>query len=553
VTPNRTGTRLLIGAYSNGIDSPYITSAGGTIIVDHLPCGGYFNGDTAFDPGTEDFFVANGGNVCVFTQKGEMVGTFGGGTLGGAQGIAVNATSGAVYVEDNNRIAVFVPRVVPDVTTGPATEIDHTSATLNGQVAPDPEGGGEVESCHFDIGTDTSYGTEVPCIETTPYGGPTQVTADVSGLSMETTYHYRLVAANSVDSTAGQDMTFTPRAVLGLSTDDASDITPVSATLNGAFDPNNEETHYYFEWGPDSSYGNSTPLTLGWSTGDPAGPTAAAAQIGGLSSFTKYHYRVVAENGVGTSYGEDHTLTTAPPAPPEITESAASEVDNDSATISAAVNPGYGTTYYSFEYGTDTSYGTEVPGTETLGPDDAEDHPIATALTGLQPGTTYHFRVVATNFGGTSHGPDVTFTTLDAPTIGLEGSENVTQTSATLTADINPGRSATSFHFEYGPTAEYGSSTRESATIGSDGISHSVLVQLSGLQPGTTYHFRAVAKNGIGARAGDDHIFTTAPAPTTERPAPKKCRAAYFRRHGHCVKKHRKRRHHRGHGHGGNR
>src|SRR6478672_6741365 len=194
VTPNATGTRLLVGGYSNGVDSPYITSAGGTVIVDHLPCGGYFNGDTAFDPGTENFFVANGGNICVFTQKGEMVGTpFGGGTLGGAQGIAVNAATGSVYVEDGNRIAVFVPRVVPDVTTGPATGIGHTVATLTGQVAPDPEGGGDVSSCHFDIGTDTSYGTQVPCEQTTPYSASTPVTADVSGLSMETTYHYRLV------------------------------------------------------------------------------------------------------------------------------------------------------------------------------------------------------------------------------------------------------------------------------------------------------------------------------------------------------------------------
>jgi phosphodiesterase/alkaline phosphatase D-like protein len=478
-----------------------------------------------------------------------MVGTpFGGGTLGGAQGIAVNATTGSVYVEDGNRIAVFVPRVVPDVTTGPATGIGHTGATLTGQVAPDPEGGGDVSSCHFDIGTDTSYGTEVPCEQTTPYSASTPVTADVSGLNMETTYHYRLVAANSVDSNAGQDMTFTPRAVLGLSTDDASEITSVSASLNGSFDPNNEETHYYFEWGPDSSYGNSTPLTLGWSTGDPPGPTSAAAVIEGLSAFTKYHYRIVAENGTGTSYGEDHTLTTAPPAPPMITESAASEVDNDSATISALLNPGYGTTYYSFEYGTGAFYDSEVPGTEAFGPDDAEDHPIATALTGLQPGTTYHFRVVATNFGGTVHGPDVSFTTLDVPTIGIEGSENVKQTSATLTAAINPGRSATSFHFEFGPTTEYGSSTRESPTIGSDGLSHGVVVQLSGLRPGTTYHFRAVAKNGIGVSAGEDRLFTTAPAASSERPAPKKCRAGYVRRNGHCMKRHRKRRHHRKHG-----
>lgn len=552
VTANANGTRLLVGGYGSGgnSDTPYIVSSSGSTLVDHLPCGGYFNGDTTFDPASGHFFVGNGGNVCVFTQKGQMVGNpFGSGHLTGSEGIAVNETTGDVYVLDawTPAVMVFIPRVVPDVTTGDVTNLDHTSATLTGQVAPDPAGGGDVTDCHFEIGTDTSYGTNVPCVPATPYSSAQAVTADVSGLSMETTYHYRLVAANSIDSNAGADRTFTPHAVLGLSTDPPTNLTPVSATLNGSFDPNADATNYYFEWGPDTSYGNTTPVSAcGSAISCDPGVKSVSADIGGLSAYTKYHYRIVAVNSLGTSRGEDQTLVTAPPEPPTIHGTTASEVTDSSARISSIVNPGFGETEYSFEYGTDSSFGLEVPGGESLEPDNT-DHPITTALSDLRPGTTYHFRVVATNFGGTAHGPNLTFTTLSVPTIGTEGASGITQTSATLTALVNPNNSQTTFHFEYGPTTAYGSATRESAPIGSDGSSRGVAAQLSGLAPDTTYHFRLVARNEVGSTTDMDHVFRTASTPPRSAASPTKCRTGFAMRNGRCVKRHNRKRRHRRH------
>src|SRR5262245_41822010 len=137
ITANGAGTRLLAGGYGNGNgESPYIVSAGGTIIVDHLPCGGYFNGATAFDRATENFLVSNGGEVCEFTQKGVLLSRFGGGIISGAEGIDANTSTGNVYVGDqgSNKVHVFIPRVVPDVTTGDVTDLGHTGATLTGQV-----------------------------------------------------------------------------------------------------------------------------------------------------------------------------------------------------------------------------------------------------------------------------------------------------------------------------------------------------------------------------------------------------------------------------------
>lgn len=540
IASNAIGSRLLVGGLTEGSDTPQIYSAGGLVVVAHLPCGGYFNGATTFDMASDNFFVGNGGEICEFTQKGVQVSRFGSGHQSGIGGLAVNETTGDVYVADfnQNNVSVYIPRIVPDVTTGDVDDLGRTTATLTGQVAPDPAGGGDVSDCHFELGTDTSYGTNVPCEQVTPYSASKAVTADLTGLSMETTYHYRLVASNSIDANPGADKTFTPHAVLGLRTDAPSAVTPTTATLNGSFDADDDGTHYYFEWGTDTSYGNTTAVPPGIDVGSTPGMKQRSAGISGLSSYTRYHYRIVAANSLGTSYGEDETLLTDAPDPPTIGATGVSDVGRSGATIHTVVNPDFGITHYTIEYGTNGIYGTEIPSAVPLDPDDT-DHPIATNLSGLQPGTTYHFRVVAENFGGTTLGPDIAFTTLDTPGIASDEASAVTKTTANLSALINPKLSATTFHIEYGPTGAYGSATRESGSIGADDQSHPVSVPLSGLAPGTAYHFRIVASNGVGTTAGPDRVFNTDPtqsAPITSAPKPK-CKPRFVRRKGRCVKR----------------
>ena len=185
-----------------------------------------------------------------------------------------------------------------------------------------------------------------------------------------------------------------------------------------------------------------------------------------------------------------------------------------------------------------------MPGSSRLDPDNT-DHPLATELSGLQPGRTYRFRVVATNFGGTSHSPEMTFTTLDVPAIGSGAASEVTETTATLSALVAQV-SATTYRFDYGTSAQYGSATRGSAPLAPDGILHPVSAQLSGLTPGTTYHFRVVASNGVGTNTDLDRVFTTAPLRATAPAQEPKCKRSFVKRKGRCVKRHhRKRKHHR--------
>ena len=93
-----------------------------------------------------------------------------------------------------------------------------------------------------------------------------------------------------------------------------------------------------------------------------------------------------------------------------VTTTAASSVTSTSATLNGTVNPNGASTTVTFEYGTTTSYGSTITATQSplTG---TTSQSVSASITGLTPGTIYHFRAKATNSVGTSYGTDVTFTT----------------------------------------------------------------------------------------------------------------------------------------------
>lgn len=94
----------------------------------------------------------------------------------------------------------------PGATTAPATAVHHYSAVLNGHLDPEGE---TVTDCHFDWGTDTSYGNSAPCAQGNSFSAPTDVSASIGFLTPGQPYHFRL---NITTSTSGQltgaDQTF---------------------------------------------------------------------------------------------------------------------------------------------------------------------------------------------------------------------------------------------------------------------------------------------------------------------------------------------------------
>jgi plastocyanin len=192
----------------------------------------------------------------------------------------------------------------PVAITNPATLIASFSANLNGSVNPH----GLTTSVYFQYGTTNSYGlTSAPQSRT----GNTalNISAHISGLTASTTYHFRIVTANSAGTRYGSDTIFTTLPPMGfpiVTTRPATNVAASSATLNGLLDPHGLSTSIYFQYGTTTSYGRTAAVQS--QTGNTF--RNIAANIGGLASNTTYHFRIVATNSVGTRYGSDRTFTT---------------------------------------------------------------------------------------------------------------------------------------------------------------------------------------------------------------------------------------------------
>ncbi len=345
---------------------------------------------------------------------GSPIEEFGSGSIPGSLGMAVNDTTGTLYASEYaaERVAVFKSGLLlPDVSTG-AGKVKRLSATLAGIVNPDGE---EVTSCQFEYGTSTSYGQTAPC-SSAPGSGSSAVpvSAELSGLAQETTYHYRLVAGNANGTHAGADTTFTtPSNVEGLATAPATDVLGASATLNGSLEPNGLDTHYWFEYGPSPSYGSSTPHE---DAGEASAVKLVSATLTGIEPNKTYYYRLVGENSLGVTNGAEETLTTKAIVP-VLGEASLLSSTRTEATLAAVLNPENSETTYEFVFGETSNYG-EHSYSVDAGSGLGEEHVEAIGLTGLTPSTTYHYALRASNQAGTVTGPDGTFTTAPASSAG---------------------------------------------------------------------------------------------------------------------------------------
>jgi hypothetical protein len=196
----------------------------------------------------------------------------------------------------------------PGATTGAPANLTQTTATVTGTVDPN----GAETTYHFEYGTSTSYG--LTTADQVVSGGAVAVQTTLSGLTADTTYHFRLVATNAAGTTRGADRTLhtqpppaNPRPP-GVSTGGARDVGPDRATLTGSVDPNTAATTYRFEYGTSTSYGSATPSRSAGSGDRSVGVTAG---IGSLRANTRYHYRLLATNAAGTTRGRDRSFLTA--------------------------------------------------------------------------------------------------------------------------------------------------------------------------------------------------------------------------------------------------
>jgi hypothetical protein len=193
---------------------------------------------------------------------------------------------------------------LPTATTEAAV-INEAGVALKGTVTPY----GPNVSFQFEYGTTTSYGSAAPSspASISSESSPVAVSETMKGLSPGTTYHYRLRATSPPGSSLGVDKTFTAPSPPTVVTGPSANTNTATGTLLGTVNPNRLESAFYFEYGPTTAYGSKTPSVEGH-VGPGENPIPVSGTTGNLTSNTVYHYRLVARNQIGTTYGEDKTI-----------------------------------------------------------------------------------------------------------------------------------------------------------------------------------------------------------------------------------------------------
>jgi phosphodiesterase/alkaline phosphatase D-like protein len=210
---------------------------------------------------------------------------------------------------------------------------------------------------------------------------------------------------------------------------------------------------------------------------------------------------------------------------PVVTTAAATSPANTTATLNGTVNPNGLDTQYAFQYGPTILYGLET--TVTDAGSGTTDASVTANLTGLQPGTTYHYRIIAISSGGTTAGTDLTFTTTGTapvnspftPVATTGTSTGANPSGAGVAGTVNPESLPTTYYFQFGTSNAYGYQTAPQSLAAGTTL-QSVTAVLTGLASTTTYHYRLVATNADGTSVGNDATFTTAvpySTPTTSK------------------------------------
>ncbi len=378
-------------------------------------------GGLAFDASGDIYVAAAGGKaVYEFTSTGEYAGVVTGTPSGAFKyyptGVVVGST-GDLYVADPSfgdssgvAVDVFGPNIrVPEVhSAAPSAAVG--VVTLKGAVNP---GATTVTVCKFEYGTTGKYGSTLPCAPAPGSGTrpvPVTATLQLNALQHGVTYHYRLVATDEEGETVvGQDeIFFTPPSVVGSAL--ASGITSFAATLTGLVEPGGFTSEDHFVYGLSSAYGSSMPQPD--ATTSPGGLRTVVQTLSGLEPDTTYHFALVATNFSGIeSVGPDATFTTRPLVPPAVVTGGAEAIGQTTATVTGSVDAEGLPTTYRFEYGPSAAYGLSWPLVQVFAGSGSVSQAVAVGVPNLQPGATYHYRLVASNEDGTSYGADRVFVT----------------------------------------------------------------------------------------------------------------------------------------------
>jgi hypothetical protein len=412
--------------------------------------------------------------------------------------------------------------------TKPASAVTATTATLNGVVTPGAEATVGYEFAYNTNGTCMEGSRTNPVAEATLAAG-TAAAEPLSGLEPNREYTFCLVATHEGEASAGQPVTFRTldaRPVVG--PDTSTPESPFAQTLEAQVNPNNQYTSYSFQYATEAT-GETLEGTIKTISGSGPlsgfGEQAASVSTGAaLTSDSTYYFRVLATNLTGTTEGPVEPFTTEAAGAPVIGEGSTPTVTQTTAVLSALVNPEFQAVTVCEFLLSGAAPVPCAPSAAELG-EGGEAVGTGATLTGLAPNTEYRYEVHAENATGPSEGPEGAFLTLpNPPTVETGGVSAITANGATVSGKVNPQASgqpsqdATTYYFQYGLTSNYGLQAPLSTGEAGEGTSAvPEAAQLTGLEPGVTYHYRIVASNDNAGTPqlvyGADETFSTLTTP----------------------------------------
>jgi hypothetical protein len=285
-----------------------------------------------------------GARICELESGGAEVGIFPplpALSTGGEQrtGLAVGPGERVYAVESGAGVpTVYILGPVPPPSAEilpPAEEITATSAKLKGKVTvPAPGGPGFETTYRFEYSADNGFNwTKFPASDSglgngsaggassscpTPEALVCTVSQTVTELQPNLNYLFRLVATTGPSVTTPTEHFTTLAAKPTVSKTIALPVTGTAAKLNAAVNPNNSPTTYHFEWGPcatpatcsASPYPNQAPDFEPFA-GSGGGALPVSVKIAGLTLASTYHFRLLASNAAGTTFGPEATFTTS--------------------------------------------------------------------------------------------------------------------------------------------------------------------------------------------------------------------------------------------------